>query len=236
MKKQSKFGPLKRGHVRADGMVFWCYKLGREVWCSSESFAGRKRYGREWDRKYIAANRDKMRKKNKVYREKNKEKEYERRKAFAERNREAVNRWARAYVERNKAAVYARSADYHRRNRAKINERKNAYRKERSRSDVIFAIKQRMRSRLGAALRKIEAEKPCSTIDIVGCYWTELKSHIESKFSDGMGWHNREAWHIDHIIPLATANSVDDIVRLSHYTNLQPLWASENIRKGAAIL
>jgi hypothetical protein len=57
--------------------------------------------------------------------------------------------------------------------------------------------------------------------------------HIEGKFKDGMNWdnHTRDGWHIDHIIPLSSAKSVEELESLCHYTNLQPLWAKENIIK-----
>jgi hypothetical protein len=55
--------------------------------------------------------------------------------------------------------------------------------------------------------------------------------HLESKFVDGMSWDNRSRWHIDHIMPLASAKTEEELVALCHYTNLQPLWAAENLRK-----
>lgn len=70
---------------------------------------------------------------------------------------------------------------------------------------------------------------------MLGCDWHHLKTHLESKFVDGMSWENRSLWHIDHIIPLASAKSVEEVVRLCHHTNLQPLWAKDNIRKGASV-
>lgn len=74
---------------------------------------------------------------------------------------------------------------------------------------------------------------------IIGCDWTTFKQHIESKFypnpttGEPMTWDNygKNGWHIDHIVPLCSAQSVEDLIRLSHYTNLQPLWAQDNIKK-----
>ena len=60
--------------------------------------------------------------------------------------------------------------------------------------------------------------------------------YIKSKFTEGMTLENYGEWHIDHIIPLATAQSIEDVKRLCHYTNLQPLWAQDNLRKGAKII
>ena len=68
---------------------------------------------------------------------------------------------------------------------------------------------------------------------MIGCQWDELKNHIESKFVDDMSWSNRHLWHIDHIVPLARAKSEEEMIKLSHYTNLQPLWAEDNFKKGA---
>lgn len=70
---------------------------------------------------------------------------------------------------------------------------------------------------------------------MLGCDWSHLKTHLESKFTDGMSWENRSMWHIDHIIPLASAKSIEEVVKLCHYTNLQPLWAEENLSKGTKI-
>jgi hypothetical protein len=51
-----------------------------------------------------------------------------------------------------------------------------------------------------------------------------------------MNWSNRNLWHIDHIIPLASAKTEEEMIKLCHYTNLQPLWAIENMSKGSKII
>lgn len=69
--------------------------------------------------------------------------------------------------------------------------------------------------------------------DIFGCSNTEMIQHIESLFTDGMNWSNygRTGWHIDHIYPLSKAESREDLYLRAHYTNLQPLWAVDNLKK-----
>jgi hypothetical protein len=57
-------------------------------------------------------------------------------------------------------------------------------------------------------------------------------AHIEGLFLDGMSWENHGEWHIDHITPLASAKNEDELLRLCHYKNLQPLWARDNLSKG----
>lgn len=71
--------------------------------------------------------------------------------------------------------------------------------------------------------------------EYVGCTILELKSYLEKQFQPGMNWEQRSLWHIDHIIPLSSAKTPDDLYKLLHYTNLQPLWAVDNLRKGKKI-
>lgn len=75
------------------------------------------------------------------------------------------------------------------------------------------------------------------TEEILGCTWEFFRDYIEEQFRDGMTWDNYgiHGWHLDHIIPLATAKTDKEIYRLNHYTNLQPLWAEENLKKGDKI-
>jgi hypothetical protein len=72
----------------------------------------------------------------------------------------------------------------------------------------------------------------------VGCTPQELKEHLEKQFKEGMTWdnHGMYGWHIDHIIPLSSATTEEELYKLCHFTNLQPLWAEENLSKGNRIL
>lgn len=109
----------------------------------------------------------------------------------------------------------------------------------RLKADPIYALKCTIRGRLYSALRCRRMPKTKQTMVLLGCSIEHLKTHIESKFKDGMTWENkgRGGWHIDHIIPLAFAGSnIDTIYELCHFTNLQPLWESENLSKGSKIL
>ena len=88
-----------------------------------------------------------------------------------------------------------------------------------------------MRSRLSAYLKKLNISKKNKTFEIVGCTPQELKEHLEKQFIDGMSWENKGNWHIDHIIPLSSAKTEEEFYMLCHFTNLQPLWAIDNIKK-----
>jgi hypothetical protein len=71
---------------------------------------------------------------------------------------------------------------------------------------------------------------------MLGCSWEQLRDHIENQFVSGMTWEDKHLWHIDHIVPLSSAKTVEELEKLCHYTNLQPLWASDNMSKGAKLV
>jgi hypothetical protein len=87
-------------------------------------------------------------------------------------------------------------------------------------------------------VKKLQDFKKNKTFDIVGCAPNYLREHIEKQFLEGMNWENYGfyGWHIDHIIPLSSAITEEDIYKLCHYTNLQPLWAKDNLTKNNKLL
>lgn len=105
-----------------------------------------------------------------------------------------------------------------------------ARRQERIRIDPLYRLKIILRSRL---CKFISSNKTKSSIEGLGCSLHELKTYLESLFQPGMTWDNwsYSGWHIDHIVPLSQGQSESEIIRLQHYTNLRPMWASENISK-----
>lgn len=97
-------------------------------------------------------------------------------------------------------------------------------------------IKNSLRSRINELMNK-KYDNP-RTINLVGCDYDFLIKYIESKFTENMSWDNYGyyGWHLDHIIPLSSANTKKEIYDLYHYTNLQPLWGTENMKKGCKIV
>ena len=104
----------------------------------------------------------------------------------------------------------------------------NEYQKKRKKEDVLFKIISDMRNSVNRYLKY----KSKHTFEIVGCTPEFLKEHLGTQFIDGMSWNNRSEWHIDHIIPLSSAKTEEEIYKLCHYSNLQPLWAEDNLSKG----
>jgi hypothetical protein len=104
---------------------------------------------------------------------------------------------------------------------------------ERYHVDIQHKLRRLLRNRLYAAVVNNRAG---SAVEDLGCSIEEFKKYIELKFQPGMTWKNwsKHGWHIDHIKPISSLNLEDpeQIKIACHYTNLQPLWASENWSKG----
>ena len=106
-------------------------------------------------------------------------------------------------------------------------------RKERRKNDPVYALGIRIRNLINVSFSKKGKRKKSKAEIILGCTIPEFHRHIESLFVEGMNWDNRSKWDIDHKIPIASANTEEDIIRLNHYTNLRPLWSYDNRSKGA---
>ena len=100
-------------------------------------------------------------------------------------------------------------------------------------TDIYFKLRSSLRTRLNKAIKGIY--KSGSAVTNLGCSIKEFKVYLESKFQPGMTWDNWgvKGWHIDHIVPLTYFNLIDpeQLKRACHYSNLQPLWAKDNLKK-----
>jgi hypothetical protein len=114
----------------------------------------------------------------------------------------------------------------------KCNSKKRAARiTKQIKSSPIYALMVRIRGSINESLAKNGYTKKSRSHEILGCDWDTFSNHIESQFKQGMNWTNRHLWHLDHIEPISRAVTENDVIRLNHYTNFQPLWAIENLIK-----
>ena len=113
------------------------------------------------------------------------------------------------------------------------NQRK--WQKNRLLNNPNFKLVRNLRKRIWSVLKN--NTKSDSTMALLGSSIEEFKKHIESKFQDGMSWDNYGVWHVDHIIPCAQFDFSDPEQQkiCFHYTNLQPMWGEDNMRKGARL-
>jgi hypothetical protein len=153
-----------------------------------------------------------------------------------ELNREENLIKKKLYAEKNKEKKSEYDKQYRLRNKLKKNEYIRNYRKNRRLIDPTFRIIESMRSRIKNFFKSNNIRNYNKTFNIVGCTPQKLKEYLEKKFTDEMSWDNYGQWHIDHKIPLSSAKTEEEIYKLCYYTNLQPLWAKDNIKKSNKIL
>ena len=188
--------------------------------------------------KYTKNNTDKVNKWNKQNHLKNKEKILKRKKEYYKNNSEKIKAKRKDYVEKNYDKVrkrenflYYKNHEF-KTNKARINS------KIKYDTDILFRLKQNVRNRIKDFLKSKNIRKHNKTFDIVGCSPKELKNYLEKQFKAGMTWENHGfyGWHIDHKLPLSSGKTEEEILKLCHYTNLQPLWGDDNLKKGNKII
>lgn len=120
-----------------------------------------------------------------------------------------------------------------RRNTDEYRQYSRNYKRNREKVDIAYRLRNRLRTRMYVAIQN--QQKKGSAVKDLGCSISELMSHIAKQFTGRMSWDNYGEWHIDHIIPLTVFDLTDraQFLTACHYTNLQPLWGVENIRKGS---
>lgn len=178
----------------------------------------------EYNKKYRLNHKEYFMMKNKEYHIVNKENISERKKKYYLDNMEKICEHKRIYYLDNKKKINKQSVKH-------VNERKT--------HDDLFKLKSNIRSLIISSMKLKGYKKLSKTQNILGCTFEEFKTYLESKFEPWMNWnnygnwngHTKElniSWDIDHIIPLSTATTEEEMLKLNHYTNLQPLCSYIN--------
>lgn len=173
---------------------------------------------REYDKKYREENLERLKKYNDDYN-----------KDFLEKN--GIDRHSKYWID-NKDKIKTRRL----KNRDNENQLRNIRRNEKRKSDPLYRLEENIKSSFKKAFKRGGYPKTSKTQEILGCTFKEFKAYLESKFESWMNWENRGlyngelnyGWDIDHIIPICSANSEEEIIKLNHYTNLQPLCSKVN--------
>ncbi len=200
----------------------------------------------------IKKNRDKVIKRQKSYRENNKEIISEIKKQWYGKHRDVVNKKHKIYRENNKERMVflknrwlkknieyasAKRKKRYDENRESIIRKTTEYQRKKRLSDPSYRIIGILRVRLRLALKANNAVKSSKTLDIIGCTAIELKEYIKKQFTEGMSWDNYgvHGWHIDHIRPCSSfdLNDPEQQKVCFHFSNLQPLWANDNLTKSS---
>jgi hypothetical protein len=187
---------------------------------------------RRWTKEYYQKNKEKINKRNKEEKKKHPEWDSNSYKRNSHKYKERKVEYARKNFERTK--IY--NQKWRDENKLKLNEKARLYKKNKSKTNPLFKVQNSLRSRIKVALIRRGYEKTSQTHILLGAPNEIVIKHIERQFPKGMTWENYGLWQIDHIIPLASAKTKEEMEQLCHYTNLQPMWAKDNMSKGKKII
>jgi hypothetical protein len=176
---------------------------------------------KEYKKEYYENNKDKIKKGKKEYRENNKDK---------------IKEYDKEYKQNNKDKVKEYGKEYRGNNKDKMKEYNKEYSKVRRQSDSLYKLTTNIRNLLKQSFRLKGYTKKTKSYKILGCTYDEFKLYIESQWDEWMNWDNygkyngeeRYGWDLDHIIPLSSGKCEEDIIRLNHHSNIQPLCSYIN--------
>ena len=216
--------PCKHGHT-SERLV----SNGQCVECKSEAYANNPEPTRERARQWGRDNPERVRERVAKWDEENPGRANERSRQWHADNREIANERSRQWYADNTEYALERDRQY----RAEHAEQIGDYFRNRLATDIMYKMRVYLRGRLNQAIKN--DYKAGSSVQDLGCSIEQFKAYFEQLFKPGMTWSNWGDWHIDHIKPLSVFDLTDreQFLMACHYSNLQPLWKSENLAKGS---
>lgn len=143
--------------------------------------------------------------------------------------------WSKEYHLANQERECEKAKAYRIANPESVRKEARERKRQKYEKDPTFKLLKLLRSRTRSAIKGVV--KSARTLELLGCSTEHLRNHLEAQFQPGMTWknHGTKGWHIDHKRPCASFNLADPAQQKEcfHWTNLQPLWAIDNIIKGA---
>jgi len=190
-----------------------------------------------YHKEYSKNNRIKLMETTNRWRKKNPEKVRFINRVSDRKHKDARNKRKREYYQENKESILLKNKLYMENNRPEYNKMSRNWKRKRLQFDLGFRILNNLRVRIKEAIHN--SKKSARTRVLVGCSITYLRNYLESQFDDEMSWANygKFGWHIDHIKPCVSFDlrKEEEQRECFNYTNLQPLWAKDNLRKGSKI-
>jgi len=197
-------------------------------------------------------NREKLYKYRKEWAEDNKEKIVEKRKEYYQENKCKIANRSKEYYKENKENKCEYDKKYRAKNKEKISKRRKEYREkedkdkkreymrvyvnERMKEDPFYKFKFNIRTLVRNSIKGKGYTKRSKSFDILGVDFETFQTYISRQFKKGMTWENHGEWHLDHIIPMASATTEEEAIKLNHYTNFSPEWAEYNLKKSDTII
>lgn len=173
---------------------------------------------------------------NKIWRQNNPDKDRQIHKKWKQNNLDKVRKNGLKSYYKNHEKRKLKSKQYKQDNKKILKIKHRLYANKKYYEDIEYRLKVLIRGRIWKALKR--NSKHSSSLELLGCSIKDLKIHLEKQFINGMNWSNYGQWHIDHIKPCSSFDltNSDQQKLCFHYTNLQPLWAKDNIRKSNKII
>lgn len=201
---------------------------------------------RKKNAEYIKANPDKKLESDKKSYEKLKEKKLAQKKEYYLLKKEEILLKRKEYHSNNKEKISLKNKEYRAANLEHLKEHNREYQRKYAKilsikrqqlidSTPLRQFKERIRCLVKNSFYRLKHNKTKRVSEVIGADWEIVKEHFVSQFKDGMTWDAFIAGeiHVDHIQPLASAKTEEELIALCHYTNLQPLWCLDNLSKGA---
>ncbi len=201
----------------------------------------------EINKKYRENNKEQIKLKNdeflennkdyfKIRYESNKDKILEQSKEYYLKNKDKILDYNKIYRKENKDKIKERQKNWYTENKEKIIIKANINYIKRKNNDPLFKLKIAIKNNIYHSLKRKGFKKNSRTHEILGCLIDEFKQHLESKFEPWMNWDNYGlyngtegyGWDIDHITPTSSATTEEELIKLNHYSNLQPLCSYIN--------
>lgn len=180
-----------------------------------------------WQTNYRNTNPDKVKKSKQTYYLNNKKEILAKNAKYVEENLDKVRKQHKTYYKENIEKVKKSNKKWRKENL----EYSRIYLREKYRNNTLFRLRKICREMVRRTYKNLKLNKNISTRNFLGYTPLELKVHIEKQFKEKMSWDNYGEWHIDHIIPISQATTLEEGIKLSQLSNLQPLWAEENLKK-----
>lgn len=195
---------------------------------------------KEYNQRYYLKNKVKHSEVSKKYRELKKDELLCKKKIYYQENKDIIKEKKKQYRENNKEHIKEIRRQYRLKNKEKIAKQKKLY-QEKLLSTDIGKLKHNIRQAIRRSLISKGYKKKFSSEQILGCSIEEFKTYLESKFESWMDWGNKGqyngtpnyGWDLDHIIPLSSAKTEEELLKLNHFSNLQPLcsYINRDIKK-----
>jgi hypothetical protein len=188
-------------------------------------------------KEYQLTVKDSFKEYQKKWQEENKEKRKEYRQNHYILNKENTLNKCKIWYNNNKEKKLNSCKEYKKNNLEKFKNYQKDYVKNKRQNDDVFKFKSNVRNLIGLSFKRGKNNfiKKLSSEEILGCTIEEFRNYIALQFKSGMNFKNYGEWHLDHIVPLSIAKSEEEIIKLNHYTNFQPLWALDNLIKSDKI-